>query len=474
MIDRDQAGADDIAIMGGGMAGLSAALTAAQMGARVSVYEADTAPGGSARWSSGRIWSVDDYAQMRTLIPGGDARLQKTLSDLFEVSVDWLAASVDDLAPQAPDKVGRGRIMQRGAVGDRTAFFAVFADRCEAAGVRLHFGAHIARLDRASLDGTPGFEVDFSQYGVQHRGRARSVVIATGGFQANAELRARHIGPEAAGLMVRSNPNAQGTGLEAGLGLGGTTSRATSWFYGKSMPPGAGRLDPSQYKSLTYDFARQAIAVNLEGRRFVTEATGISGEAIANAGVMQPGGTYFLLVDDCLSDRVDEKALSRLAKQIGSAGGPLMLSAPECRELAEIMQRYWAVCASQLTETLEHLNDAVTFGQSHRLAPAYDGPGLGLAGGSCHALICHPAITQTLGGLWVDDTMALLDSEGARIAGIFVAGADAGGVYAGCYGGGLSWALVSGRRAGLAASQFTASYPTRSMENPNLSTEPSL
>ena len=58
------------------------------------------------------------------------------------------------------------------------------------------------------------------------------------------------------------------------------------------------------------------------------------------------------------------------------------------------------------------------------------------------------AITYTLGGLRVDHDMSVRGS-GVE-APVYAAGADAGNVYEDVYGGGLGWALVSGRRAGAA------------------------
>src|SRR3546814_6791101 len=67
------------------------------------------------------------------------------------------------------------------------------------------------------------------------------------------------------------------------------------------------------------------------------------------------------------------------------------------------------------------------------------------------AVACRPAITIPLGGLAVNETMALLSTDGTSVPGIFVAGADAGGPFYGAYAGGLAWALASGRMAGKSA-----------------------
>ena len=68
-----------------------------------------------------------------------------------------------------------------------------------------------------------------------------------------------------------------------------------------------------------------------------------------------------------------------------------------------------------------------------------------------YALRCKPAITATCGGIAVDAQLRVLDAAGRPLPNLYAAGVDAGGVFGRTYGGFLSWALVSGRRAGAAS-----------------------
>src|SRR5581483_6028522 len=58
-----------------------------------------------------------------------------------------------------------------------------------------------------------------------------------------------------------------------------------------------------------------------------------------------------------------------------------------------------------------------------------------------------PAITNTWGGLRIDERARVLDASGTPIPGLLAAGADAGGVYDRAYGGGLAAGLTLGMRA---------------------------
>jgi succinate dehydrogenase/fumarate reductase flavoprotein subunit len=61
------------------------------------------------------------------------------------------------------------------------------------------------------------------------------------------------------------------------------------------------------------------------------------------------------------------------------------------------------------------------------------------------------AITHTIGGVRIDEHVAVLGTDGRPIAGLFACGADAGGIAAGGYASGLAVALVFGRVAAEAA-----------------------
>lgn len=61
----------DLLVLGGGMAGLSAAAWAASQGARVALVEKAPHLGGTAALSGGYVWTAPTYACLRSLIPRG-------------------------------------------------------------------------------------------------------------------------------------------------------------------------------------------------------------------------------------------------------------------------------------------------------------------------------------------------------------------------------------------------------------------
>src|ERR671916_2933764 len=79
-----------IIVVGGGLAGLVAALRAVELGARVTLIEKGDGLGGSLVYSSGYLWSYRDLQTFRREAPGGDVALQSLILERLEPSLEWL------------------------------------------------------------------------------------------------------------------------------------------------------------------------------------------------------------------------------------------------------------------------------------------------------------------------------------------------------------------------------------------------
>jgi succinate dehydrogenase/fumarate reductase flavoprotein subunit len=112
------------------------------------------------------------------------------------------------------------------------------------------------------------------------------------------------------------------------------------------------------------------------------------------------------------------------------------------------MESTWGVNEPRLLAELDGYNSAVREGRGARLVPPRLLNQQPLDEGPFYAMTCVGAITIPYGGLWVNGYCQVRDRSGSPIGGLFAAGADAGGVFNRTYGGGLAWALVSGRVAG--------------------------
>ncbi|HEX6867966.1 MAG TPA: FAD-binding protein, partial [Candidatus Limnocylindrales bacterium] len=80
----------DALVCGGGMAGLCAAASAVEAGARPLVIEKGAEPGGSMLMSGGTIWTAPTMAVMERWVPGGDRTRQRRLVEGLAPGLEWL------------------------------------------------------------------------------------------------------------------------------------------------------------------------------------------------------------------------------------------------------------------------------------------------------------------------------------------------------------------------------------------------
>ncbi|MFC7741192.1 FAD-dependent tricarballylate dehydrogenase TcuA [Nocardiopsis composta] len=132
--------------------------------------------------------------------------------------------------------------------------------------------------------------------------RAESVVLAAGGFEADAAMRREHLGEGWERASVRGTPLNTGemlrAALRAGAAAGGDWSTCHSVAWDVAGPPGGG--DRERTNTLTRQSYPLGIVVNAEGRRFVDEGADFRNYTYAKYGaeiLRQPGGRAFQVFD---------------------------------------------------------------------------------------------------------------------------------------------------------------------------------
>jgi fumarate reductase flavoprotein subunit len=443
----------DVLVVGGGMAGLTAALSAAEHGARTLLVEKSDQVSGNASIAAGMFLGSTDFAGLHAYIPDGDPALQRAFCADFMSSLAWLEAHGLPIGPTVDfGDFRKLRPMMVGQPGDRREFMMMLAKRAEKTGVTIQTQTRVNDL-RSSKSG-------ISADAVGPKGQctltAKSIVFATGGFAANRALLEKYLGSNAQYLKIRSLPGAGGDGLILGQKLGAAIGGDASTFYGHTMADCA--LEPIDWQPLTPYFARLGVLVNRDGCRFVDESASLLEEMNAQAGFRQPGGKYWLLFDERIrmgepSSNGSDKVLPAVdwLERAREVGAPLI----ETSTLATLITALEkdGVDGATLTAELSSYNSACEENRNLSLQPSRRLYAWPLKVPPFYALRCVAGITATCGGLAVDDCGHVLDSNKRPLSGIFAAGTDAGGVYGKTYGGFLSWAVVSGRRAGKAAAK---------------------
>lgn len=452
--------AADVLVLGGGMAGLCAALAAAERGARVLVLEKGTRLGGSMALSNGIVWSFSRTDDVRSRLREGNPALQDLVVEQLPAGMDWLVAHGVELQPlQHYFGYGHGRP----ASGPQMA--AALGDAIRQRGGELVTGAGLQQL--VVQDGAVTGALAFGADGCVEA-KARSVILATGGFQGNAELLARYVTPYAQHLYLRANPCSTGDGLIAGMGVGAATTPALDAFYGHAMTAPPARFGADRFQEMSHKYGPMAVAINLDGRRFADESAGTGEETLNIAMAGQREATAAYVFDADTADRpYDAGPLARvIVERARQAGGPV-LQADTLEELADGM-RAWGFPPREVMRSLREFNAAIAAGEGGSLTPPRRGEPHAVARPPFTAALVRAAITFTCGGLGVDLDMRVLRRAASvttlplarapadelhftPVPGLFAAGCDVGGISGRSYMGGLAQALVTGRVAGTQA-----------------------
>jgi len=428
----------DLLVLGGGMAGLSAAAWSVKNGHSVVLVEKGELGGSAVH--AGFIWTAPSLDVLRSEIPDGDAQLGARLIDDFEPAVEWVRSLGVECQP-AVEVLRFGR-------GHQTAI-PNYLHTCEVtirngAGSELLVGAS-ARTLLVEDGEVRGAEIVLSS-GEVRKVRAGATVLATGGFQADPELRASLIHPNARDIPLRGNPYSSGDGLRLGQAAGGRFDGDDAGFYGHLMPSEVTLGEREDFPALTLYYSEHAVLLNLECRRFVDETVG---DHLTTIALLKQPEARGLLVSDA---RVREEwILSPYVEGIRPTDtfdtcyrrGARCAVAHDLDEL-ELVPPEWGYDGAAVRQALLDFNRQCADGS---LEPSRRFDAVPIDRPPFYLIEAVPAITFTFGGLRVDADARVLDDDGRPIRGLHAAGADAGGLYVRAYAGGLAAALTFGLRA---------------------------
>lgn len=429
-----------IVVVGGGLAGLAAALRATELGARVLLFEKGDRLGGSFVYSSGYIWSYRDLQTFRREAPGGDITLQRLILERLESCLGWLESrAVPALSRET------GNPLTSGACFDPERTVAALVERIAASGSKIELSAAFEGLVENPEGRISGVRV--ASGGERRRERADAVVLASGGFGANPDLVGHYIIRGPGKMRVRAHPWSTGDGFLAALEAGALASAGLDEFYGRNLPALPAEFSPEEFVEVSQLYGRYAVALNTNGERYADEGADWSETALTRATARQPGlRAWYVLDAFALRRRVRDRTVEEMVATARRAGGTV-LRAGSLEELAEGLAER-GVPPENMLRTLNEYNAAVAGGRGGKLSPPRSGPAEPVQVPPFVAVEVAPAITHTIGGLAVDGGCRVLRrTDGRLIPGLYAAGVEVGGVSAGGYTSGLASALVFGRTA---------------------------
>lgn len=427
------------------MAGLTAGAAAATAGARVLLVEKGDHVGGSAIYA-GFAWTAPSVKVLREQNPAGDPDLGAALVTGFAGGVEWIRSlGVDCRPPVTILRFGRGHQFDTGH----------YIARCEQR-IKERDGAVLTRARPTSLHLTDGAVTGADialPDGSTRRVSARWTLLATGGYQADPDLRADLIHPNARDLELRGNPWSSGDGLRFGRSAGAAFGAEDAGFYGHLVPAGIPLSDPALFVDLALYYSEHALLFNLAGERFVDETVGDHLTTIAL--VHQPEARGLLVADaaahrDWITQSYVEGAVALDKFALASRRGARCAIAGSLDEFDD-MPPEWGYPGARIRAAIEELNAALERGDDASPDRRFDRTPL--REGPFYVIEAAPAITFTFGGLLVDTDARVRSQDGDLVPGLLAAGADAGGLYDGAYAGGLAAALVFGLAAARTATR---------------------
>lgn len=442
----------DLLVIGAGMAGLSAAGWAAERGARVVVVERAADIGGSAFLSGGVLWTATSPGRM-ALYGGGDAILANQVLGTYPLALEWLRRREVSVSPAMPVLHGRGYQIDiidhlRGCVRLVEQAGGVVALETETTALLIDNNQSVIGARTTHPDGA--LEI-----------RSAATVIATGGYQASPELRGKYIHPNARDMLLRSNPCSDGAGIQLGLAAGAAMNESNPGFYGHLVSESREWGLERHYTGLSQYHSDQSLLLNEAGQRFCDETTGDHTNTYHT--VLQTGARALCFWDDRVHQAYATQAVvqsappldkMKVALEYGGKG----IVAPSLEEIAAFADAQGFDGAAVL-ESIKDYNARTSDGWESLSPPRAD-VCLPYTTAPFYALVVHPAITFTFGGLNIDTEGRALDASGQPVAGLFAAGSDAGGAYGSGYAGGLALAMTFGIRAAMAAGRSDLSEGT--------------
>lgn len=448
----------DVLVIGGGNAAMCAAISAREEGADVVVLE--SAPramrGGNTRHTrnlramhDGPVETLTDsydeeeYWQDLLRVTGGD-----TNENLARLMIRGTA----NLVPWLRERGVRYQPALSGTLSlDRTnAFFlgggkALLNAQYRTAaglGVRVYYDSEVTSVDVEDGRFTSATVVN---RGFTYRIEAKSVVVASGGFQANTEWMKEAWGDIAENFIIRGTPYNRGTLLRQLSAKGATTTGDPTQCHAVAVDARAPKFDGGIATRL--DCVCFSIVVNREGRRFYDEGEDFWPKRYAIWGrlvAQQPGQIAYAIIDS----KVVDKFMPSVFPSI---------SANSIEGLAEQID----VDPKILAMTLAEFNGSVTEGtydttilddcSTNNLEPSKSHWAMTLDTPPFYAYPLRPGITFTYLALKVDEQARVIFEGDEPSPNIFAAGEVMAGNILGkgyCAGTGMSIGGVFGRIAG--------------------------
>ena len=441
----------DAVVLGAGPAGLIAAITAHDAGAKVVVLEKRDRPDGNAIFALGSIcgWGTrhqaeqgikdtadDFYAMMMDVSKQmGDKALNRCYTDNISAGIDWLEKDIGvkfgKIRPMPYPRLGRTcRVMGEGLTGGAQLVQKLLA-ACAKRGIEVKYQHKAVELIHDDLYAVKGVKAATPE-GFRTFMARGGVCIATGGFSANPEMVDRYIGGCATRMVLRGSKSTTGENISLCMPLYTKFVNMDQFHSGPII--GATHVNPADVLN-----SGHGVQFNTSGVRFMDENNTYVIKA-RTTGQMTLDNMAWVIVDSTcpVLDKVIPK-FDRLNSPYGKA------------DTIEELCRQVKLPAEKVVKTIKEYNEAVKSGKLGEMNPpcTYKKPHE-VAKAPFYAVPFQGGMTATFGGPLINVKAEIQNLDGTSIPGLYAVGNSAGGIFFHNYAGGaqLGAATVFGRIAG--------------------------
>lgn len=455
----------DVVVVGGGGAGMTAAVRLAEQGKHVILFEKASFLGGAISVSGGNQVIMGSKLQAENGVTddsvesmvadfqaNGANKNNEEILTLFAENVgsatDWLVEHCGVGFAEGLHQLGEYTHNRELAYTGGGAGFAETMRKAVAdSGAEVYLSTKVESLITDDNGAVVGVKAVSTDGNTDYTVSAANVILATGGYGNNKEM----LTDEMKSALYYGPATSTGEGIQMAQAVGAQTANME---YGKRYPNGI-EVDTGLAKSTIAGniagWTMSAILVNQEGSRVVNEKA--SNRTILETELQQTGGELFLLLDsetfEVWKSKLSEAGISEsdIEKYLEANGTttPVFAHGETLEEAAAAA----GIDADALKATVERYNGFVAAGVDEDFGRAEAYLTMPIGDGPYYIIEQKPRFATTMGGLVVNTSMQVLSTSGSPIAGLYAAGENCGQVMGddSPSGANNAWAITSGKLA---------------------------
>jgi len=491
----------DLVIVGGGGAGLAAALGAAESGCRniIVLEKAGSAAGSTAMAHD--IFGAESPVQKRLGIEASrdvlfktamewahwtkiNPRVVRAFIDRSGDTIGWLENKglQFELIQYYPNQVP---LVRHSVKGHGHALMKTLRENCKELGVTIltrTAGKRILRNKKGKITAVVA-ENKNGEFTI----KANCIVMATGGYGNNKEMLKKYCANYHDTMTYDGPPSNTGDGIQMAIEIGAETAglgtvnihgpfiKRKSDSHKLKMDADGSGADSIKITLWFLAWEPQMLWANKTGKRFIDEGYNLAFFAFGNAVAMQPDGVTYTLFDSNTLRKIEKEGLIRPGAASQATWLPVSAATPlpglkrEVHKQADKgdlkiskswngIARWMGADPDVLKKTIREYNlscdnkhDALFAKESRYMLPLKTPPFYAVKG--------HIGLCDAYGGIKINEKMEALNTEDVPIPGLFAAGSTTGcwESESYCYrltGHLVGFALNSGRIAGENAASY--------------------